>query len=51
MELEELRVPHLHPKTTRSRLSSRPLKEELKAHPHSDTLPPQGHTYSNKPHL
>jgi hypothetical protein len=39
MVLEELRVLYLHPKETRSRLSSG-SKESLKAYPHSDTLPP-----------
>jgi hypothetical protein len=45
MVQEELRVPHLHLKAARRRLSSRQLWEGLKAHPQSDTLPPTG------PHL
>jgi hypothetical protein len=41
MLLEELGVLHLHPKEARSRLTSRQLGGgSLKAHPHSDTLPP-----------
>ena len=38
---EELRVPYLVPKAVMSRLTSRQLGgRSLKAHPHSDTLPP-----------
>jgi hypothetical protein len=44
--VQELRVLHLVSKTNRRRLASRQLgRRSLKAHPHSDTLPP------TKPHL
>jgi hypothetical protein len=45
MALEELRVLHLVPKANWRRMISRHWEESLKAHPHSDTLPP------TRPHL
>jgi hypothetical protein len=56
MMLEELRVLHLHRKAVRRRLLLHTRRSlsigDLKAHPHSDTLPPtkpylpqQGHTF------
>ena len=41
MEVEELRVLHLVPKTNKRRLTSRELgRRSLEAHPDSDTFPP-----------
>ena len=47
MAQEELRVLHLVPKANR-RLASTKLGEGPQNPPHSDTLPPKGHAYSNK---